>query len=122
MQYHHAPVQRELPYVYFKISISPGNFAIALRLLLSRVMAWRSLFEVRLNAGFWYSNNTTVRNAGDRSTSRPQTRWLRRGNYWLDRLDQDRGAKPCSHARIVFGMAGSPAPASTGVAGPHRRR
>ena len=76
MQYHHAPVQRELPHVYFKISISPGNFAIALRLLLSRVMAWRSLFEVRLNAGFWYSNNTTVRNAGDRSTSRPQTRWL----------------------------------------------
>ena len=51
MQYHHAPVQRELPHVYFKISISPGNFAIALRLLLSRVMAWRSLFEVRLNAG-----------------------------------------------------------------------
>ena len=57
MQYHHAPVQRELPHVYFKISISPGNFAIALRLLLSRVMAWRSLFEVRLNAGFWYINS-----------------------------------------------------------------
>jgi len=34
MQYHHAPVQRELPHVYFKISISPGNFAIALRFLL----------------------------------------------------------------------------------------
>ena len=57
MQYHHAPVQRELPHVYFKISISPGNFAIALRLLLSRVMAWRSLFEVRLNADFWYINS-----------------------------------------------------------------
>ena len=57
MQYHHAPVQRELPHVYFKISISLGNFALRCAFCYARVMAWRSLFEVRLNAGFWYLNS-----------------------------------------------------------------
>jgi len=53
MQYHHAPVQRELPHVYFKISISPRQFRHCVALFYyALVMAWRSLFEARLNGCF----------------------------------------------------------------------
>src|SRR5262249_15593219 len=42
MQYHHAPVQRELPHVYFKISISPRQFrhCVALSAML---VSWRGV-------------------------------------------------------------------------------
>jgi hypothetical protein len=53
MRYHHAPIQRELPHVCSKISNSPWQFRHCVALFCyALVMAWRSLFEARLNGCF----------------------------------------------------------------------
>jgi hypothetical protein len=53
MRYHHAPIRRELPHVCSKISISPRQLRHCFALFCyAHVMAWRSLFEARLNGCF----------------------------------------------------------------------